>query len=270
MMKLKRGSRASPASKKASKTATNTNTTSTTTTTTSRPSKTAAHVSIASLTLAPGVAGEVKGELVACVEALHWKFRQPPQQVQLRISWWGAPAGSDTVVPFHSTRGAGAAFPLTSGPRFLVRYLRDMGTLVVGVEECPSGRSIGTLAIDTSSVDVSRPLVASVPCLGANKQLLATADVSLRIRYSQLLSSFEMAEHLASADQGLPLYPLSSATAHNASSSRRQTAASDGGAAGGRSQQKQQQQRPSPAAAASAGATVVTGATVATTPSGSR
>lgn len=116
--------------------------------------------------------------------------------------------GTDTVVPFHASRGAGAAFPVTSGPRFLVRYLRDMGSLTVSIEECPNGRTIGTLSMDTSNVDVTRPLVASVPCLGANKQVLATADVSLRIHYSQLLSSFEMAEHLASADKALPLYPV--------------------------------------------------------------
>lgn len=166
-----------------------------------------AHVSIASLSLPPGVSGDVKGELVACVEALHWKYRQPPQ-VQLRICWWGAAVGADTVVPFHASRGAGAAFPVASGPRFLVRYLRDMGSLTVSIEECPNGRTIGTLSMDTSNVDVTRPLVASVPCLGANKQVLATADVSLRIHYSQLLSSFEMAEHLASADKALPLYPV--------------------------------------------------------------
>lgn len=186
------------------------------------------HVSIAALSLPPGVSGEVKGELVACIEALHWKYRQPPQQVQLRICWWGAPAGTDAVVPFHASRGAGAAFPVTSGPRFLVRYLRDMVTLSVGIEECPSGRTIGTVSIDTSLVDVTRPLEASVPCLGANKQVLATADVSLRIRYSQLLSSFEMAEHLASADKGLPLYPLPSAT-----NSRTHTAAEQAAAAAG-------------------------------------
>jgi hypothetical protein len=178
----------------------------------SKAARSGTHVSIAALSLPPGVSGDIKGELVACVEALHWKYRQPPQQVQLRICWWGAPTGTDAVVPFHASRGAGAAFPLTSGPRFLVRYLRDMGTLSVGIEECPSGRTIGTVSIDTSLVDVTRPLEASVPCLGANKQVLATADVSLRIKYSQLLSSFEMAEHLASADKGLPLYRLPSAT----------------------------------------------------------
>jgi hypothetical protein len=102
-----------------------------------------------------------------------------------------------------------------------------MGTLSVGIEECPSARVIGTVSLDTSQVDVSRPLELSVPCLGANKQVLATADVSLRIRYSQLLSSFEMAEHLASADKALPLYPLASVP-----NSRHQPPAGEAAAAG--------------------------------------
>lgn len=200
-----------------------------------------AHVLIAALSLPPGVPGEVKGEMVVCVDALHWKYRQPPAQVQLRICWWGAPEGTDAVVRFHASRGAGAAFPITSGPRFLIRYLRDMGNLSVSIEECPSARVIGTVSLDTSQVDVSRPLELSVPCLGANKQVLAIADVSLCIRYSQLLSSFEMAEHLASADKALPLYPLASLP-----NSRHQPAAGGAAAVG--------------AAAAAATTTVITGA----------
>lgn len=184
------------------------------------------HVLLAPLSLPPGVLGEVKGELVACVDALHWRYRQPPQQVQLRICWWGAPAGADAVVPFHASRGAGAAFPVTSGPRFLLRYLRDLGTLSLAIEECPSGRLIGTLSLDTSRVDVTRPLVArALPCLGANNQQLATVDVSLRVSYSQLLSSFEMAEHLASADKGLPLYPLPAPPSSSSSAPQQQAAA---------------------------------------------
>jgi hypothetical protein len=38
------------------------------------------HVKIASLTLPPDVQGEVRGELVVCVE-LAWNYRKPPQQV---------------------------------------------------------------------------------------------------------------------------------------------------------------------------------------------
>jgi hypothetical protein len=38
------------------------------------------HVKIASLTLPPEVPGEVRGELVVCVE-LAWNYRKPPQQV---------------------------------------------------------------------------------------------------------------------------------------------------------------------------------------------
>jgi hypothetical protein len=109
------------------------------------------------------------------------------------------------------------------------------------VEECPSGRAIGTVTLDTSQVDVSRPLQDCLQLLGANKQVLAAADVSLRIKYSALLSSFEMAEHLASADKGLPLYPLTHLT-----NSRRTTAA----------------QAPAPAAAAAG--SVVTGAVTGT------
>jgi hypothetical protein len=112
-----------------------------------------------------------------------------------------------------------------------------MGTLALLVEECPSGRAIGTVTLDTSRVDVSRPLQDSLPLLGPKQQLLATADVSLAIKYSSLLSSFEMAEHLASADKGLPLYPLTPLT-----NTRRLTAAQG------------------PAAAAAAAGSVVTGA----------
>jgi hypothetical protein len=127
-------------------------------------------------------------------------------QVQLRVRWWGATA--DTVVPFHATRGAGAAFPLTSGPRYLSRYLKDMARAVLIVEECPSSRPVGTITVDISCLDVSKPVEASVPLKGSNGQVLATAAVSMRVHYSALLSSFEMNEHLATTDRQLPLYPV--------------------------------------------------------------
>lgn len=112
------------------------------------------------------------------------------------------------MVPYHPARGAGAAFPLTSGPRYLSRYLKDMGSLAVAVEECPSGRPVGQVTIDISSLDVCRPVEGSIPLKGSNGQLLATADVSLRVHYSALLSSFELNEHLATTDKQLPLYPV--------------------------------------------------------------
>lgn len=168
------------------------------------------HIKIASLVLPPGVSGEAKGELVACIEQLHWEMRKPPAQVQLRLSWWGSDA--ETVVPFHAARGAGAAFPLTSGPRYLSRYLKDMGVLALLLEECPSCKLLGTISMDITQLDVGRPLEASVPVLGPNGQLLATADVSMRVHYSLLMSSFELNEHLAGTDRMLPLYPLPAAS----------------------------------------------------------
>lgn len=164
------------------------------------------HVKIASATLPPDVRGDVKGELVISINSFHWQYRRPPQQVQARLRWWGGTV--DTVVPFHSTRGAGAAFPITCGPRYLSRYLKDMGSLVVEVEECPTGRTVGTISIAVSQLDVGKPIEAKVPCHGAHEQLLATADVSMRIHYTQMLSSFEINEHLASTDKQLPLYPV--------------------------------------------------------------
>jgi hypothetical protein len=165
-----------------------------------------AHINIAPLTLPPGVQGDVKGEIVIYVERLHWNFRKPPQQVQIRLKWWGST--TETVVPFHASKGAGAAFPLTSGPRYLSRYLKDMGTLLVDVEQCPSCTAVGTITVDLTHLDVSKPIEATLPLSGRSNQLLATADVSMRVRYTQLLSSFELNEHLASTDRQLPLYPL--------------------------------------------------------------
>jgi hypothetical protein len=202
------------------------------------------------------VAGEVKGELSAAVLRLHWRYRQPPTQLQLRIRWWGAPPGAagDTVVPFHAERGAGAAFPLTCGPRYLVRYLADMRSLALAVEECPSGRVVGMVGVDVTRLDVSRPVEASLPLLGASQQVLATADVRLAMRYSQLLSSFEMAEHMAGSERtALPLYPLPVALAPGASGS-----SSGAKPAAGATQQQQAQ-----AATGAAGgdtSTVVSGA----------
>jgi hypothetical protein len=67
---------------------------------------------------------------------------------------------------------------------------------------------VGTISVDISCLDVSKPIEASLPLKGSNGQVLATAAVSMRVHYSALLSSFELNEHLATTDRQLPLYPV--------------------------------------------------------------
>jgi hypothetical protein len=166
------------------------------------------HVKITTITLPPNVPSDVKGEVVVGVETLTWECRGAPDNLQLRIKWWGNES-EETLVPFHPSRGAGATFPVVTGPKQLVRYLRDMATLVLSLEECPSGKPIGTITIPVHKLDVTKPISSHYPLLGLKDQVLARAAVSARIIYTGLMSSFEMNEHLASTDKGLPLYPRS-------------------------------------------------------------
>ena len=166
------------------------------------------HVKITTVTIPPNIAGEVKGEVVVGVERLTWECRGSPDNIQLRIKWWGNDS-EETVVPFHPSRGAGATYPVVTGPKQLARYLRDTATLVLALEECPSGKHIGTISIPVHKLDVTKPIIADYPLLGLKEQVLARAAISARILYTGLLSSFEMNEHLASTDKALPLYPRS-------------------------------------------------------------
>lgn len=175
------------------------------------------HVKIAPLSLPPLVEGQVKGELVVQCNSIAWaSMKSPPAAggaVQLRITFWGE-QGAGTVVPLHPNRGAGAAFPVRCGPKYLARYLTDMGSLTCTLEHCPGGEPIGTMAVDVSRLDVSRPLrQESVPVVSVSNggagggKVLGQASVALRINYSAVLSSFELNEHLATESSKLPLYP---------------------------------------------------------------
>ncbi|KAI8475817.1 MAG: hypothetical protein J3K34DRAFT_516995 [Monoraphidium minutum] len=239
------------------------------------PPRRPAHVKISPTSLPPLVEGDVKGELSVCVSNLEWaSARGAPRAAQLRVKWWGE-AGEGTAVPLHAGRGgAGAAFPVACGPKLLIRYLRDAGSLALALEECPSGRQVGALSLPLAAAHAAAPLAASLPVLGARGQALGRADVVLQVRYSGALSSFEMNEHLASTERGLPLYPptaaggAAAAPAPAAAGARggarppqaggqRRGGGGEGGAAGTQPQQpppppqqQQQPERPAPAVAA--------------------
>lgn len=163
------------------------------------------HVKISPSSVPPDVRGDCIGEVLVYIDSIDWKYRGAPEQTQLRISWWGE-GGAGTVVPLHPTKGAGATFPVVVGPKYLCKYFRDMGNMVVAVEDSPSGRPIGSITIPMVRLDAIRPVSGTFPLAGPRQQLLAECNVHLAVTYTGL-SSFEFNEHRASADPGLPTLP---------------------------------------------------------------
>lgn len=139
------------------------------------------HVKISSTSLPPLVEGEINGEVVVSINSVAWLSpKGAPRTAQLRIKWWGEP-GDGTVVQLHPTRGAGATFPVCCGPKFLIRYLRDMGSLVLSLEECLGSRTVGVVTINLAAAHASHPLVATLPVLGVRQQVLGQVDVVLQV-----------------------------------------------------------------------------------------
>ena len=167
--------------------------------------------------LPPLVEGEAKGELVVSVARLQWLSpRGAPRAPRLRIKWWGEP-GDGSVMPLGGDSGgaagaaaaaaAAASFPVVCGPKLLTRYLRDAGSLPLAVEDAATGRVVASATLGLAAARAAHPLSATLPLLGGRGQVLGQLDARLEARYGPALSSFEMNEHRASVEPGLPLYP---------------------------------------------------------------
>jgi hypothetical protein len=158
--------------------------------------------------------------------------------LQARIVWWGDPSGGE-VLPVAVAAAGGAAggvqeasaaavhssssiaFQLHTGPKYLTRYLRDMGSLAVTLERAScSGQALATCSVSLLALDIESPLETSCPLLAAQTTgtastggasdersvVVGSLPILLELDYSTAaagaqLASFELNEHLASCAQ---------------------------------------------------------------------
>lgn len=191
------------------------------------------------ISLPPLVDGPVRGLLRLRLGEVSWAAPDTPDDgpVEVSIAWWGA--GSADTVQLPGPAGAcgsgssggssaadlaGVAFPLRTGPKYLTRYLRDMGALTIKVTAAgqtaarhAASATVGLLALDVDApISGSFPLVltssqAAGPHADGTPSVVGSMHVCLELDYAcggvddahdgavALLSSFELNEHLASS-----------------------------------------------------------------------
>ena len=86
--------------------------------------------------------------------------------------WWGergdAPA---TQLRFGATTSDVMEFDVKCGPANFARYLTDMGQLVLELSDAGrDGARVGALVVDTTAVDVDRPLHGTLTAFGDRGQ----------------------------------------------------------------------------------------------------
>lgn len=90
------------------------------------------------VSLPPDVAGPERGVLEIRVDNLRWDLPGAPSNVQARVRWWGD-AGEGSVIklrPRPSGRDSHTCrFPVRCGPKPMRKYLKDMASLVLIVED---------------------------------------------------------------------------------------------------------------------------------------
>lgn len=169
--------------------------------------------------LAPG--SRPKGELLLRVGPLRLgtSSRHPSRPALVTIRWWGD-AGPGTCLSLAPGASEAAVFPICCGPKYLIRYLKDMSSLVLHVDEAGSMAPLGRCVVDVRFLDVSRPVAGTFPVLlpqgvpqpsaaapphspamqplGTLLRHMGTLDVRLDLGFSSATtSSFELNEHLA-------------------------------------------------------------------------
>lgn len=167
------------------------------------------------ISLPPLVEGPVRGALRLSLGAPRWAeaapahLRQHGIDVVARVAWWGDASGGDLLPlpPPAATAAAAclsttASFQLRTGPKYLTRYLRDMGALTIAIEAASSSSgssgsasaaaggeaaapqplataTVGLLALDVAStISAAYPLVLATDAEGAAAGSGSSADGS--------------------------------------------------------------------------------------------
>lgn len=122
------------------------------------------------VSLPPLVEGPARGALRLSLGAPRWAeaapthLRQHAGDVMARVEWWGDASGGD-LVPLPPPAAAATApclsFPLRTGPKYLARYLKDMGALTVAIELAPGSGSAAADAGGAGEAAAPRPLAAA-------------------------------------------------------------------------------------------------------------
>ena len=191
-----------------------------------------------STSLPPQVDGQRRGEIVLAVEELRWSCSRPASPVFAHVRWWGDVSGQGDRLPLRasgvgSTGGAGSnwaslRWPLRSEPKYVSRFLKDCGSLVITLEEgngAQSFASLGTVTVGLLALEPRAPVSGTFPILAApaasagaaaspsygsesNASIIGSISVSMQLHYDQAaVSSFELEEHLA------PVPPAAAAAA---------------------------------------------------------
>ncbi len=153
--------------------------------------------------------------------------RSHAESTDVVIRWWGD-AGMGTRMTLAPGSTGSVTFPVCCGPRHLMRYLRDMSSLVVALEDTRSHATVGRCTIDVRFLDMGRPVSGTFPVLlaprnqpssdgsavdptivGAMLRHVGTLDVHLEVFYTTAdISSFEINEHFAARDSVADRTPL--------------------------------------------------------------
>lgn len=126
------------------------------------------------ISLPPLVDGPERGALRLSLGALSWAeaapahLRQRGTNVAARVAWWGDASGGDLLPlpPPAAAAAAGLSFQLRTGPKYLTRYLRDMGALTITIEAAPGSKGDGSSssappAADAGEADAAQPLATA-------------------------------------------------------------------------------------------------------------
>ena len=137
------------------------------------------------VSLPPLVGGPVRGALRLSLGAVRWSEAAPADLCQhtgdlgARLAWWGDGSGGDLVPLPPPADGSGEmapaclSFELRTGPKYLTRYLKDMGALTITIEAAPSSASSG---LGPAAAGAEGPVAAGA---GAAPCPLAAATVGL-------------------------------------------------------------------------------------------
>lgn len=120
------------------------------------------------LNLPPGITGQQRGELQCRLGPFKLRARRQgdtDQPLLAHFTFWGHKGPDYALKVDQASSSSTARFPISCGPKGFTRYLQDMQSLVIHVEDAYSHFPLGKAVVDVSLLSETQPITGTFPLL---------------------------------------------------------------------------------------------------------
>ncbi|XP_048589193.1 C2 domain-containing protein 3 isoform X3 [Nematostella vectensis] len=161
--------------------------------------------------LPPAVDGQLRCFLRVSVSKVTWTVRHPPDDVGIRVKWWGEQGDSALLRPVKKKAGVvktdwtSVRYPICSGPKQFSAYLKDMGTLVLDMVHGPAKLLLGQASVpNIADLSASYPIKGFFPVMSVSQPSSKVAEIYVSVKFESVSAAYNrLSSSIPTTDTGL-------------------------------------------------------------------